>query len=258
MPEKYALVTGASSGIGLEMAILLAARAYNLVLVSIEEDQLKLLQNELSIKYKVKVEIIFTDLSRIEAAEEIFRNCSDTGIEVEVLVNNAGFYFFSEVAEANLEKARQMLQLHILTTTQLCTLFGKQMKSEKSGYILNVSSISAFKEFPGIAHYGSTKAYIKFFTLSLRTELKPEGVIVSCLCPGATLTNLYDSSAVNVKVLSKLGIMLSARRVASSGIKGLFAGKRLIVPGLINKVFLVLLKIVPAFLIQWQWNKQRI
>ena len=255
MKDKYALVTGASSGIGLEIATLLAERKYNLVLVSNESEDLFKLKNDIYSKYDVKVEALDINLARNEAADEIFNYCEENNIDVEVLVNNAGFFFFGEVAETDLKKAEQKILLHVLTSSLLCTLFAKKMKNTKNGYILSVSSISAYKAFPGIAFYGSTKAYLKYFTRSLRTEMKPYSVHVSCLCPGATLTNLYHPTVVNVGKAKKFGIMMSAGKVAQRGVKGLFSDKAIIIPGFSTRLMLFFTLLMPQFIIVRLWKK---
>src|SRR5690554_5846223 len=198
MSEKFALITGSSSGIGLEIAKLLAARGYSLVPVSNQEKELNQLKAELSAQYAVRVITLNIDLARSEAASEVFDFCKQHNLEVEVLVNNAGFLFFEQITDADIVKAQAKMHLHVMTSSLLCTLFGKEMRQRKRGFILNNSSIAAYKAFPGIGYYGASKSYIKSFTRSLRTELKFYGVHVTCLCPGATATNLYDPNVIDV------------------------------------------------------------
>lgn len=255
MKDKYALVTGASSGIGLEIVRLLAGRKYNLLLVSNEGEKLLILKNKFQAEFDIKVEVLDIDLARNEAAFEVFNYCEENNIDVEILVNNAGFYFFSEVAEADITKVEQKILLHVLTSSLLCTLFGKKMKDKRKGYIMNVSSFSAFKAFPGIAHYGGTKAYIKYFTRSLRTEMKPYGVNVTCLSPGAVLTNLYNISKQNIKTTKRLGFLLTPRRVARAGLRGLFSNKALIIPGFRTRFITFFTFLIPQFLIVALWKR---
>ena len=249
MADTYALVTGASSGIGLAIARQLALRGYHLLLVSNEKERLEALCPALAKEYRVDVAMMATDLARKEAAQEVYDFCRDKGLEVEVLVNNAGFFFFGEAVEANTEKAGNMVLLHTVTSSLLCTLFGKDMKQRKKGYILNNASISGYTSFPGIAYYASTKAYIKLFTQSLRTELRVYGIQVTCLCPGATDTNLYDTKQFNMDLAKKLGIMLSAEKVAAAGVNGLFRNKAVVVPGLVTKVMLFFSLLTPQWVI---------
>ena len=249
MNDTYALVTGSSSGIGLEIARLLVLRGYSLLLVSNEAEKLLLLKTEFEMNYQVKVATLYLDLSYHHAAQEVFNYCQQETIEVEVLVNNAGFFFFGEVTSADIYQAKQKIQLHVLTTSLLCTLFGNEMKKRRKGFILNNSSIAAYKAFPGIAYYGATKAYISSFTRSLRTELRYYDVWVTCLCPGATATNLYDPHVINVDLGKKLGIMMSAEKVAKLGVEGLFRNKAVVIPGLVTRLLLFFSLITPQWVI---------
>ncbi len=249
MADTFALITGGSSGIGLEIARLLALRGYALVLVSNEADKLLQLKPEFESKYKTGVIKLCMDLSQPNAAKEVFHFCQQEKMEVDVLVNNAGFFFFGEATDADIQRAEQKIQLHVLTTSLLCTLFGNEMKKRRHGYILNTSSIAGYKAFPGIAYYGATKAYIRSFTRSLRTELNYYAVNVTCLCPGATATNLYDPNVINVALGKKLGIMMSAEKVAKAGVAGLFKNKAVVIPGVLTKVLLFLSLITPQWLI---------
>ncbi len=249
MPEVFALITGSSSGIGLEIAKLLAERGYSLVLVSNEEERLNQLKQILSDQYEVRVETLHINLARSEAASEVFNFCQQSKLEVEVLVNNAGFFFFGQVTDADIEMAQAKIHLHVMTSSLLCTLFGNEMRKLRKGFILNNSSISAYKDFPGIGYYGATKAYIKSFTRSLRTELRYYDVHVTCLCPGATATNLYDPNVIDVELAKKIGIMMSAEEVAKLGVSGLFNNKAVVVPGLVTKAMLFLALLTPYWVI---------
>jgi short-subunit dehydrogenase len=249
MKHSYALITGASSGIGLEISKILGAKGYNLILVSNQGEVLNELVAEFSEAFKVKVCSIDIDLSKEEAPKEIFDFCVDQQLEVEVLINNAGFFFFGEAVEADPKLAIDLVNLHVRTTSLMCTFFGKQMKQRKKGYILNTSSISAYKDFPGISYYGSSKAYIKSFTRSVRTELKRYGIHVTCLLPGATATNLYDPTIVNIPKAKKWGIMIGADKVARSGIRALFRNRSKVVPGFMTNLMNGFARATPHWLI---------
>lgn len=249
MTESFALVTGASSGIGLEIANLLAARGYSLLLVSDQGELLDQLAEKLSLDHKVRVVKLCINLASNEAAYEVFNFCQENKLSVEVLVNNAGFFFFGQITNAPREKAQAKIQLHVMTSSLLCTLFGNKMKKRRKGFILNISSIIAYKAFPGIGYYAATKSYIKSFTRSLRTELKYYGIHVTCLCPGATATNLYDPNVVDVELVKKLGIMMSADKVAKLGVQGLFKNKAVVIPGLITKLILLLTLLTPQWVL---------
>ncbi len=158
-------------------------------------------------------------------------------------------YFFGHAVETDPDQSRKLINLHVLTTTQLSLYFGKVMKTRNRGFILNVSSMSALKNFPGIAHYASSKAYLRSFTRSLHLELKPFCVHVTCLVPGATDTNLYDTSNVNMNLARKLGIMLPPERVAKSGLYALWKNKSEVIPGFVTKIIVVLMRTTPYWLI---------
>ena len=162
---------------------------------------------------------------------------------------NTLIFFFGEIADADMVRAQSIIHLHIMTSSLLCTLFGHEMRKRRKGFILNNSSISAFKDFPGIGYYGATKSYIKSFTRSLRTELKFYGVHVTCLCPGATATNLYDPNVIDVERGKKLGIMMSAEKVATLGVKGLFNDKAVVIPGFMTRLMLFLAVLTPQWVI---------
>lgn len=262
MSEKFALITGGSSGIGLEIAKQLAARKYALLLVSNQDEKLEEFKILLQQQYDVRVEILCLDLSRSESARDVFDYVLLHRFEVEILVNNAGFFFFGEVAEADLTRAQQMIQLHVLTLSLLCTLLGKEMKKRRRGYILNLSSISAFKDFPGIGYYGATKAYIKSFSRSLRAELKYYGIYVTCLCPGPTATDLYDPTIIDVERGKRLGIMMNASEVAQTGVDGLFRDKAVVIPGIVTRLLLILAMLTPYWVIfqirkRSRWLKEK-
>ncbi len=244
-----ALITGSVSGIGLEIAHRLAQRNYNLLLADKQQAALENQKAHFENKYGIKVYAIVIDLSELNATKIIREFVSANNIDVEVLVNNAGFFFFSEVPETDPKKASALIQLHIHTASMLSIYFSKQMKSKRRGYILFVSSVSAYKDFPGIAFYSASKAYIKSFARSLRTELKFYNINVTTVFPGATATNLYDPNVINVELGKRLGIMMSAASVAKKAVDGLFKNKATVIPGFITKLMLVLAILTPQWII---------
>ncbi len=244
-----ALITGGSSGIGLALAHTLAERGYSLLLVSNQQDALEQCKTSIEKRYSVNCHIFFSDLSKPDAAQKVFDFTRKQNIEVEVLVNNAGILVFSETVEAPIEKINSILHLHVHTPTLLCRLLGNEMKQRKHGYILNVSSISAVMPYPGISIYGPSKTYMRYFTRALRSEMKIYGVPVSCLIPGATATALYNPDKVNLKLAMKLGVMHSPEVVARKGVRALFKNKAECIPGLLNKITVGLLPVIPKGLI---------
>jgi short-subunit dehydrogenase len=233
---RVALVTGACSGIGLEMARLLAGQGYTLCIVSHREAPLAAAADEIRAAHGVPVHPIVLDLARPEAAGELHGAVAALGLEVDLLVNNAGMFFFGEAADADPAKANALLQLHVVTPSLLSTLFARGMRERRRGHVLFVSSISAWRDFPGISYYGSSKKYLRGFAAALRSELAPYGVHVTCLLPGATATGLYDPSVVPVDLAKRLGVMMDAQAVARAGLSAMFRGEAEHIPGALGRL----------------------
>jgi uncharacterized protein len=247
--RPLALVTGACSGIGKALAAQLARRGYGLVLVSNRAQPLAEAAAEIRATSGVPVHEVVLDLARPEAAEELFQAVRAASHQIDVLVNNAGIFFFGEVADTDPAKARTLLHLHVLTPSLLCTYFGREMRVRGRGHILIVSSLSAWRDFPGIAYYGSSKKYLRGFARALRSELAVYGVNVTCLAPGATATGLYNQTSVPVARARRLGVMMEADVVARVGLRALFARKAECVPGLLNRVLALLSMLTPQWIV---------
>ena len=232
---RTALVTGACSGIGLAIARRLATLGYDLVLVSNRMEPLTSVARSLRGAHGIAVHALPLDLARPEAAEELYEATRARGVVVDVLVSNAGVFFFGEVADTDPARATTLLHLHVLTPSLLCSFYGREMRARRRGHVLVVSSISAWRDFPGIAHYGASKKYLRGFARSLRCELGVYGVNVTCLSPGATDTNLYDPSVVPVGLAKLLGVMASPERVADAGLRAMFRGEAECVPGALTR-----------------------
>lgn len=245
-----ALVTGACSGIGLAIARHLAARGHALILVSNREGPLAEAAAGLA-SAGVPVHTIVQDLAAPDAAEALVAAVDARGLAVDILVNNAGVFFFGEVADADPARARAMLQLHVVTPSLLCTLFGARMRAARHGRILLVSSISALRPFPGIAYYGSSKAYLLSFARALRSELGVYGVGVTCLLPGATATALYDPAVVDLAKAQRFGVMTDADFVAAAGVDALLRGDAECIPGLVTRAMTAAARLVPQPAIDW-------
>ncbi len=246
---KTALVTGACSGIGLAFARELAGLGYELVLVSNREAELNAAAAQLAQAHAVKTQAIVLDLARPEAAGELFAEVQRRGATVDILINNAGFFFFGEVADADPAKANAMLQLHVVTPSLLARHFGREMRERRKGHLLFVSSISAWQDFPGIAFYGSTKRYLRSFAAALRSELLVWGVNVTVVAPGATATGLYDPSVVDVAKAKRFGVMTGPEPVARAGLEAMFRRRGLVIPGLLSKVFAWAAALTPRWVI---------
>jgi len=254
---KYALVTGASSGIGWHISKELAARGYSLIAVSNKEEQLHDLKSELEKQYRVQLHTLDCDLSDTNAAERVFDFCQQRELEVEVLVNNAGMYVYGEVISNDNDRITAILQLHMNTPVMLCRLFGAVMAKNNSGYILNVSSISAVMPYPTISLYGPTKTFLRKFTSAFRFEMKQSGVSVLCLLPGATATALYDTRNINLSLVMRLGIMKKPELVAKAGVRALFKKRAECIPGLLNKFIMRIMPLIPHGLIGIIYRKMK-
>lgn len=258
MEKKWALITGASSGIGYAYAEALAARKYNLIIVS---NELRSIQEKgLALKNKFGIEVIplYADLAVPDAAKELYSTCQKLGLEIEILINNAGMFYFNTFTETNPATSEKMLYLHVHTPTQLCHYFGREMKKRRQGYILNMSSLSAWMPYPGIGLYASTKRYLKNFSRALRAELSDYHVSVTVVCPGAVCTNLYNLSDRLKKLATRLGIMMLPEKLAEKGIQAMFKRKGMLIPGLINKIALPLIRIIPVNVIYWGLKKGKL
>jgi short-subunit dehydrogenase len=251
---KYALVTGASSGIGWHLARELAARGYSIVAVSNQEEGLKELKTELERDFSIRVEPFYCDLSESNAAECVFDFCEKNEFQVDILVNNAGLFTFGEVAGTDLTMVKCILGVHMTTPVMLCRLFGAAMVKNHFGCILNVSSISAVMPYPTISLYGPTKTFLREFTRALRFEMKDWGVKVLCLIPGATETALYETK--NLKLVRRLGIMKKPEVVARAGIKALFKNRAECTPGLLNKFVIRFMPLIPGGVIGLIYRRQ--
>lgn len=251
----WALITGGSSGMGLEYARQLAKRGYDLVLVSNRQEELEQASEELSKVYPVRVVTRFQDLSAETAADELMAFCQEQSIDVEVLVNNAGMFFFEELTAENEAKALAMMRLHTFTPTRMCILFGEEMKRRGHGYILNMSSMAAKLPCPGIAVYSATKAYLKSLSKSLFFEMRPYGVGVTTVCPAAIATPLYKLKPSLLKLGVNVGLIGTPQWLVRRALRGLFHKRRVVKPGLMNYYLPPLIAVLPKWLVGRLWRK---
>ena len=244
-----ALITGASSGIGYEYARQLAAMGYNLILISNEGERLNQIADELVSEYGIQVTPFYADLSRPDAARQLYDYFGKRGFEVDILINNAGVFSFSDIADISHRNLKQMVNLHVVTPTLLCRYFGIAMRQRKHGYILNMSSLAAWTPYPGIAAYSATKAYLKTFSHALYNEMKPYNVGVTVVTPGAVATGLYRLSEKLKKIGIRAGIILTPEKLAKIALRGMFKRKKRVFPGFVNHLFVCLYPLLPnAFL----------
>lgn len=236
MHKPVALITGASTGIGYEMAKIFAARGYDLIVVARTAKHLKNLHKHLS--PLVTVTDIAMDLSEPKAAKTLFAKTQKLKLQVDVLVNNAGFGTSGEFVELELARELQEVDLNVRALVELSHIYGAEMAKRKSGKILNVASTAAFQPGPYMSVYYATKAFVLSFSEGLYEELKKKGVQVSVLCPGATITEFANTAGTAKSRLftSKLLKPATAESVAIYGVNKFLKGKLIIIPGLINKL----------------------
>lgn len=260
------LVTGASSGIGLQYATQLA-RDYHtdLLLVSNQEDELRKVAEDLEAQYKVRAIPHYADLSKQDAAEDLYDYCHANNLVVDILINDAGVFFFNPYCETSMKRISLMLNLHMVTVSKLCRLFGEDMvarqltdeeqtqticgKPRRKGYILNMSSMSAWMAMPGIQTYNATKAFIYNFSKSLWYELKPKGVNITVMTPGAVDTALFGLAPNLRRLAVNLRVSIPPEKLVKRALRSMFRGKKADMPGVINHLFTPILKHTPDWLV---------
>jgi short-subunit dehydrogenase len=231
--RKTALITGASFGIGLELARIFAREGHNLVLVARSADKLRQLASELEKAHGTRSLILAADLSDPGAAAYVLDQTNRANIVVDILVNNAGFGQYGFFADNDLEECLRQIQLNVTTLTHLTRLYLPEMLARKEGRILNVASTAAFQAGPLMAVYYATKAYVLHLSEAIANELQGTGVTVTCLCPGPTSTEFQERAKITGIPLTKYGTM-DARTVAEDGYRALMAGKPVVISGFKN------------------------
>lgn len=228
--RELALVTGASSGIGAELAKQLAAKGTNLVLTARRRDRLEALAAELTTKHGIQTSVIENDLNTAEGADRLVDELAAKGLTPTMLINNAGFGYYDQFVEQSRDDIEALLQVNVRALTILCRRLGQKMAERGSGSILNVSSFAALAPIPRYAVYSGAKAYVIAFSQAIRHELARRGVKVCVLCPGFTKTEFHDVSRHEKSTLMR-ATELTPEQVARAGLRGLARGQFLIVPG---------------------------
>lgn len=246
--NRTVLITGASSGIGLEFAKLFAQDGYNLVLVARRKQHLERIANEISKKYEITVTIIIKDLSSSSSPREIFDELKAKSIHVDILVNNAGAQVYGKFQSTDFEKQLQLIQTNLTSLTHLTHLAITEMLKHGYGKILNVGSTGSFAPGPLNAVYCATKAYVLSFSEAISSDLAGTGISVTVLCPGATKSEFAEKAKLtNTRLFNSF--VMTSEKVAKIGYKALFKGKTVVVAGLYNKLMIFSLRLSPRWMV---------
>ncbi|MFZ4648415.1 MAG: SDR family NAD(P)-dependent oxidoreductase [Patescibacteria group bacterium] len=260
MKNKTVLITGGASGLGFELAKLFAADGYSLVLVSRNGSHLSSAKIELSNKYKISVEIIVADLTNCQAVNNVFPSLENKGIKIDILVNNAGFGLLGSFVNLDLQKQLAIIELDIKALVNLTYQFLGQAPDNSK--ILNISSMAAFQPGPNMNVYYAAKAFVSSFSEALAEELVERKIIVTALCPGPIDTNFWKVSSPGRENIAGTTALarLTPDFVARVGYQGLMRGRRVVIPGILNKFLAVIVKFVPRSLVTKgvKWLNSRI
>ena len=244
---KYTLITGASSGIGEAFARRLAAEKHNLFLVARTEDKLRDLCDELSRKYGVSLKYFAVDLIEVDSDLAVFEETEKAGIEIEWLINNAGFGSMGDFVKLDLERELEMIELNITAVVALTHHYLSKMRDRGSGTIINVSSAAGFQPLPFFATYAATKSFVTSFTEAIAEENRPYGIRVLALCPGTTDTGFFEASGIEDPIKVK-GVQ-TPEQVVDAGLSALERGRTKVVSGWTNYLIASAVNILPNSLI---------
>lgn len=247
--KNYGLITGASGGIGLELAKLLANDKHDLILIARSEDKLKEIKTSFEKEYGINVSIIATDLSIPDAPAKVFEQLRKEDITIDILINNAGFGDYGVFAECDWQKQEQMINLNILALAKLTRLFLPSMIKSGYGRIMNVASTAAFQPGPIMSVYYATKAFVLSFTYAIANEIKGTGVTISALCPGPTETGFVSAASLENSKLFKTFKPKPSNEVALFGYKRMMKGKLLSIPDCLNKLMVWSIRFAPRKLV---------
>ncbi len=249
---RTALVTGASKGIGRSYAMQLAQAGYNVVMVAVDGDQLARTAAEVqAANPSVSVRWLSKDLATVTAGEELFAWTEAEGIEVDVLINNAGIFSFCDILNTPIERICRIIMLHDITATVTCRLYAADMASRGGGRILNMSSYSIWMPYPGLSLYSASKAYLKSFSVAFSKEVRELGVTVTAVCPAGIATDLYGLSKRWQKIGLRMGVLMSPESCARRSLRAMWRGRRCIVPDWWFRLFIPLCRMVSGPVMRW-------
>ena len=244
---KYTLITGASSGIGEAFARRLASDKQNLVLVARSEDKLKRLCDELSGQFGIDAKHAAIDLIEVDADIEVFETTERLGLEIDCLINNAGFGSMGDFAELDLERELEMIELNVTAVVALTHHYLRGMRERRRGTIINVSSGASFQPIPFFATYAATKAFVTSFTEAIAEENRPFGIQVLALCPGTTETGFFEASKIDDPIKVK-GVQ-TPEQVVETALRALDKGKAKVVSGWVNYLVASAVNVFPNSLL---------
>lgn len=239
LSHNWALVTGASSGFGIDFSDILAKRGCNLVLVARSEDKLRQQQRKLESDYSIETHVITMDLAQQGAGKALFEAIDATGINIDICINNAGFAVFGKYIDADWEDLLQMFNVDMITLADLTWRFARRMKAQGGGHILNIASFSGYQPIPMYAGYASAKAFVLNLSEAINMEMRSDGVKVCALAPGFTRTSFLNTAGQKENGFHRRNLM-DSYPVAQEGIDALLSGKTSHVPGRKNRVMLFL------------------
>ncbi|MEK6628477.1 MAG: SDR family oxidoreductase [Bdellovibrionota bacterium] len=248
--SKYTLITGASSGIGFELASVFAKNKHHLILAARSTSKLESLKTEIEKNYQVVAEVVSIDLSKQNSAEELYKKIKDKNLQVDILVNNAGFGDHSLFLTEEDTKIEEMILLNILTLTKLTKLFLPDMVKNKYGKILNVASTAAFQPGPLMTVYYATKAYVLSFTEGLYEELKGTGVSITALCPGPTQSGFQNVANISGVALMETLKMPTSKDVAEFGYQALINDQAVAIHGFMNNMLVKSSTFIPRSIVR--------
>ncbi|MFN5147407.1 MAG: SDR family NAD(P)-dependent oxidoreductase [Flavobacteriia bacterium] len=247
--KNTALITGASNGIGLELAKIHASKGGDLVLVARNKSKLDEIKVTLERQFNIAVYTIVKDLSAINAAQEVYDETNKETIQIDYLINNAGFGDFGMFAETDWNKELQMINLNITSLTHFTKLYLKDMVKRRSGKIMNVASTAAFQSGPTMSVYCATKAYVLSFTEAISNEVNDKGITITALCPGATETGFQAAGGLEESKLFKNKKLPSAKEVAEYGYASMIKGKTVAIHGIMNYIMSNSIRFIPRSLV---------
>jgi len=255
--QKYALVTGATSGIGYELAKLLAKNGYNLVIVSRTENDLQRVADEFRQQFSITVQHLTKDLFQVDNAFSLYEEVKGMGITIDILINDAGQGYYGQFVDTDIRRDLEIIQLNISSLVVITKLFLEDMVQRGSGRIMNLSSIASKMPGPWQSVYHGTKAFVQSFTEAVRSEVDGTGVTITALLPGATATDFFNKADMTESKIVQSGDLADAAQVALDGYKALMNGEDMVISGMKNKVQVAIANVTPDARVADKMKKQQ-